>query len=82
MAEHSSSLRFPQWQPQYQAALIELNRSKLLERVTSAECAIFHGLRSLEGTPNSESRFAELLAIEDALASLRLLEREQVAPAA
>ena len=33
MAEHSSNLRFPLWQPQYQAALIELNHGKLLERI-------------------------------------------------
>jgi hypothetical protein len=78
MAEHSSNLRFPQWQPQYQAALIELNRSKLLGRVTEAEHAIFERLQSLEGTPNCESHFAELMAIEDALASLRSLKREQV----
>ena len=78
MAEHSSDLRFPQWQQQYQAALIELNHSKLLERVTEAEYAIYQRLQSLEGMPNCESRFAEQLAIEDALASLRLLKREQV----
>ena len=78
MAEHSSTLRFPQWQTQFQAALLELNRSNLLERVTQAEHAIFDRLQSLEGTPHCESRFAELLAIEDALASLRMLKREQV----
>jgi hypothetical protein len=78
MAEHSSDLRFPEWQPQYQAALMELNHSKLLERVTEAECAIYQRLQSFVGTPNGQSRVAELLAIEDALASLRLLKREQV----
>ena len=78
MAEHSSDLRFPQWQSQYQAALMELNHGKLLERITETEYAIFERLQSLEGTPNCESRFVELLAIEDALASLRLLKREQV----
>ena len=78
MAEHSSNLRFPQWQTPYQAALLELNLSKLLEQVTQAERAIFDRLQSLEGTANCESRFAELLAIEDALASLRSLKREQV----
>ena len=40
MAEHSSDLRFPKWQPQYQAALMELNHGKLLGRVTEAEYAI------------------------------------------
>ena len=78
MAEHSLNLRFPLWQPQYQAALMELNHGKLLERITETEYAIFERLQSLEGTPNCESRFVELLAIEDALASLRLLKREQV----
>ncbi len=80
MAEHS--LRFPQWQPQYQAALIELNHCKLLDRVIEAEYAIYERLQSLEGTTDGESRLAELLAIEDALASLRLLKREQVDPVA
>ena len=78
MAEHSSDLRFPEWQPQYQAALMELNHSNLLERVTEAEYAIYQRLQSFAGTPNGRSRFAELLAIEDALTSLRLLKREQV----
>ena len=76
MAEHS--LRFPQWQPQYQAALIELNHCKLLDRVIEAEYAIYQRLQSLEGIPNPASLVTELLAIEDALASLRLLKREQV----
>ena len=50
MAEHSSDhLRFPQWQPQYQAALMELNHILLLGRVTEAEYAIFERLQSLEG---------------------------------
>jgi len=57
---------------------MELNHSMLLERITEAEYVIYERLQSLAGTPNRESRFAELLAIEDALASLRLLKREQV----
>lgn len=77
---HSSNLRFPDWQPQYQAALIELNYSKLLGRVTEAERAIFQRLQSLGRIPNCESRFTELLAIENALSSLRLLKREQDFP--
>ena len=75
MAEHSSDFRFPKWQPQYQAALMELDHGKLLGRVTEAEYAIYRRLQSLTNTTNSHP---ELLAIEDALASLRLLKREQV----
>ena len=48
------------------AALIELNHGKLLERITETEYAIFERLQSLEGTLNCQSRFTELLAIEDA----------------
>ena len=75
MAEHSSDLRFPKWQPEYQAALMELDHSKLLRRVTEAEYAIYRRLQSLTNTTNCHP---EMLAIEDALASLRLLKREQV----
>ena len=50
------TLDFPQWQPQCQAALTELNHRKLLERVTEAEYAIYQRLHSLEGTLNCESR--------------------------
>ena len=75
MAEHSSNLRFPKWQPEYQAALMELDHCKLLGRVTEAEYAIYRRLQSLTNTTNCHP---EMLAIEDALASLRLLKREQV----
>ena len=54
---------------------MELNHSKLLGRVTEAEYAIYRRLHSLTNTTSSHP---ELLAIEDALASLRLLKREQV----
>jgi hypothetical protein len=59
----------------YQSALMELSHSKLLERVTEAEYAIYRRLQLLTNTANCHP---ELLAIEDALASLRLLKREQV----
>ena len=81
MAVHNTSpstsnlLRFPEWQRQFRTALMELDHSKLLKRVTEAEHAIFHRLQWLAKTTNCQS---ELLAIEDALASLRLLKREQV----
>jgi len=52
-----------------------MNHRKLLGRVTEAEYAIYRRLQSLTNAANSHP---ELLAIEDALASLRLLKREQV----
>jgi len=80
MAEHdasppTSNLKFPEWQRQYQAALMELDRKKLPERVLEAENAIFQRLQSLAVSRNG---MAERQAIEDALGSLRVLKREQL----
>jgi hypothetical protein len=33
-------LKFPAWEPEYKAALLEVDRAKLPERVTAAEAAI------------------------------------------
>jgi hypothetical protein len=35
-----------EWQNEYQAALLELDRKKLLERVTAAETAIFNSIQA------------------------------------
>ena len=78
MAEHNTSpsastLRFPEWQQPYLAALMEADRKKILDRVTDAENAIFNRLQSLAGNADHH---AERLAIEDALNALRVLKRE------
>jgi hypothetical protein len=46
MADHDSSpstqnLRFPDWQREYEAALLEVDPQKLAEWVKAAEAAIF-----------------------------------------
>jgi hypothetical protein len=64
---------YPEWQHQYHAALLELDHKKLLEQVTAAETAIFSRLQALSHTSDSH---AERQAIEDALASLRVLKKE------
>jgi hypothetical protein len=51
----SPKILYPEWQPAYLAALLELDRKTLFERVT-----------------------AERQAIEDALASLRVLKRDEL----
>jgi hypothetical protein len=33
-------IRYPEWQPEYQAAIIELDRRQLAKRVAEAEAAI------------------------------------------
>ena len=69
----SPKILYPEWQNEYQAALLELDRKKLLERVTAAETAIFNRIKAI--LPNHA---AERQAIEDALASLRVLRRDNL----
>ena len=65
------------WQNAYQAALWELDPKKLLERVTAAETAIFNRIQALLQDPDHA---AELQTIEEALASLRVLRRDNLGP--
>ena len=77
MADSSSSpqLLYPEWQSEYQAALLELDREKLLQRVQTAESAIFNRLQALS---QSSGHDAERQAIADALANLRVLKSEKL----
>jgi hypothetical protein len=79
MAEPSSpspKILYPEWQQEYLAALLELDPAKLLQRLTEAETAIFGRLQELSLSSNNQ---AERQAIEDALASLRMLKQEKLA---
>lgn len=67
---------YPEWQPAYQAALLELDPKRLPERVIAAETAIFNRLQAISGKTDHH---AERRAIEDALAGLRVLKRETLA---
>src|SRR5438552_17982299 len=69
----SPKILYPEWQHQYQAALAEIERKKLLERVTAAETAIFNRIQAI-----SPEYIAERQAIEDALANLRVLRRDNL----
>ena len=77
MAEQGSSRKilYPDWQQEYQVALLELDPQKLSERIANAETAIFKKLQDIAQSPNHE---AERQAIEDALASLRTLKTENL----
>jgi hypothetical protein len=70
-----SKILYPDWQAEYQAALLELDPKTLFERVTAAETAIFNRLQAMSHTADGH---AEQQAIEDALASLRVLKRENL----
>jgi hypothetical protein len=79
MAESSSpspKILYPEWQLEYVAALLELDPEKLAQRVEAAETAIFKRLQTI--SRGSESK-AERQAIEDAIASLRVIKQEKLA---
>jgi hypothetical protein len=71
----SSPILYPEWQHEYYAALVETASRKLLERVTAAETAIFKRLQTISASTDNQ---AERQAIEDALAGLRILKRENL----
>jgi hypothetical protein len=71
----SSKILYPEWQAEYQAALLELDPKRLFERVTAAETAIFNRLQAMS---HNSDRQAERQAIEDALAALRVLKRHNL----
>ena len=74
----SSNLPYPAWQREYKAALLELDAKKLLEHVHAAEEAIFNRLQELAQGSDSADHKGERQAIEDALASLRALKRDNL----
>ena len=71
----SPKILYPAWQHQYQAAVVEVDRKKLKERVEAAETAIYKRLQQLS---QSSDDVAERQVIEDALFSLRALKRDEL----
>jgi len=64
---------YPHWQNEYAAALVEVDRKRLPKRVAPA---IFNRLQVISQGSDHQ---AERLAIEDALAALRVLKRDEIA---
>jgi len=71
----SPQVLYPDWQQEYQAALLELDPQKLSERIANVEAAIFKKLQAISQSPN---HVAERHAIDDALAGLRTLKKENL----
>jgi hypothetical protein len=71
----SPKIPYPEWQNEYQVALVELDREKLPERVEASETAIFNRLQVIS---QSSDHQAERQTIEDALTALRFLKRENL----
>ena len=71
----SPNVVYPEWQNEFRAALLELDTEQLRERVAAAETVIFNRLQAIS---HSSDAHAERQAIEDALASLRVLKRDNL----
>lgn len=71
----SPKISYPEWQNEYAVALVELDREKLPPRVAASETAIFNRLQAIS---QSSDHQAERHAIDDALAALRVLKRENL----
>jgi Prokaryotic dksA/traR C4-type zinc finger len=65
------NLRYPQWQGEYQAVLLELDNQKLLERIAAAETAILVRVQAFAKWPMARR---ERQAIDDSLRCLRVLK--------
>jgi hypothetical protein len=72
-AEDIEDLKYPQWQAVLAEALIEVDPSKVKDRIAVAEAAIGYRLQTILLEPNNRG---ERLALADALSSLRVLKKE------
>jgi hypothetical protein len=71
----AQNLRFPDWQRQLQAALLETDPTKLQQRIFSLEEALVRLTEFLADTPDAEE---EKLAIGEGLRTLRVLQVEKL----
>lgn len=68
-------LKYPQWQVHFEDAISESNPAQLALRVVAAEEALFLRLQRLGRDPATPE---ELTAIENALATLRMLKKNKL----
>jgi hypothetical protein len=71
----SPKVLYPEWQREFEAALLEHDREKLLTKVMAAEDAIFNRLQAIS---QSLAHEAERHAIQSAVARLRILKRDSL----
>ena len=71
-----SDIEYPEWQKTFIEALLEANPGKLPAKIFDAEGAIFKRMQALQ---TSSDGYREWEAIQDALSSLRVLQREKLA---
>lgn len=77
MADHGTSPSTPKfdWQPKFQAALLEVDREKLPLLVAAAEAAIYLRLQSLVDSPDGR---VERNALTNAIRQLRVIQKEKM----
>ena len=73
LGDHFDDLKYPNWQKPVQEALIELDQSKLKERIAAAEAAISQRLEFISQGPDHH---AERDAMDHALSNLRVVMKE------
>jgi hypothetical protein len=71
LASSPPTLPFPEWQEEYQAALVETDCDKLQKCIAAAETAILSRMQVLAGKGGHER---ERTAMIDALRALRFLK--------
>jgi hypothetical protein len=74
-ASRSQNIKYPHWQREFEAALLEGDPQTLRQRVDAAETAIF--LRSQALVGNAQGH-AEQQAISDAIRTLRAIQKEKL----
>jgi hypothetical protein len=72
--QSTQDLLFPDWQPQYRAALLETNPQQLHKSVFAEE-AMFRRMQAPVSAPNGD---AERRAIHDAIRVLRVIQVEKL----
>ena len=70
----NSELKYPKWQTQFEEAVVEHDRDKLITKIQSFEAAVFTRLQELESNDHHEER----QAIADALSMLREVKRDKL----
>jgi hypothetical protein len=69
------SIKYPNWQREFEAALREGDPQTLRQRVDAAEAALFLRSQALVGSAEGQ---AELQAISDAMRALRAIQQEKL----
>ena len=71
----SQNIKYPHWQREFEAALLDSDPQTLRQRVDAAEAAIFLRSQALAVSPQGQ---AEQQALADAIRTLRTIQREKL----